>query len=147
MNPLLIGPIFELFKKGLDAVWPDPATKADAQLKLLVQLQSADQAELNAAIAQLQQQAAVVLAEAAGESWLQRNWRPILMLVVVAIVANNYLVAPYLRAMFGAAAMPTLDLPERLWDLMTLGVGGYVAGRSVEKSIKNWRTPTDGGAP
>ena len=39
--------------------------------------------------------------------------------------------------MFGSAL--TLDLPERLWDLMTLGVGGYVGGRTIEKGIKSWQ--------
>jgi hypothetical protein len=73
----------------------------------------------------------VVLAESAGESWLQRNWRPLLMLIIAAIVANNYLLAPYLSAMFDAGL--ELALPDRLWDLMTLGVGGYIAGRSIEK--------------
>lgn len=139
MNPLLIGPLFEVVKKGLDAIWPDPATKAEAQRKLLEQMQIGENAELNAAIAQLQEQAKVVLAEAQGESWLQRNWRPVLMLTIVLIVANNYLIAPYLRALFGASSIPILDLPDRLWDLMTLGVGGYVAGRSVEKGLRIWK--------
>ncbi|WP_197053315.1 3TM-type holin [Litchfieldella xinjiangensis] len=79
----------------------------------------------------IEAQASVITAEANGESYLQRNWRPILMLVITAIVANNYIIAPYLGAMFGSAL--TLDLPERLWDLMTLGVGGYIGGRTIEK--------------
>ena len=53
------------------------------------------------------------------------------MTVIVAIVANNYLLAPYLDAMFGAGLQ--LELPEQLWNLMTMGVGGYIAGRSGEK--------------
>ena len=77
----------------------------------------------------------IILAEAGGESWAQRNWRPVLMLVIVAIVANNYLIAPYLGAMFGVGLM--LDLPESLWDLMTLGVGGYIGARTVEKVSNN----------
>lgn len=81
---------------------------------------------------------AIILAEAQGESWLQRNWRPLLMLVIIVIIANNYLVAPYLGAMFGVGL--TLPLPSALWDLMTLGVGGYVAGRSVEKGIRSWQS-------
>lgn len=81
----------------------------------------------------------IVRGEVQSESWLQRNWRPILMLTIVLIVANNYLVAPYLRAMFGAGSVPVLELPERLWDLMTLGVGGYVGGRTVEKVAAIWR--------
>lgn len=79
----------------------------------------------------------VVLAEATGESWLQRNWRPILMLVIVAIVGNNYLVAPYLGAMFGVGL--TLPLPQSLWDLMTLGVGGYIAGQTAERGLATWQ--------
>jgi len=80
----------------------------------------------------------IVKTEALGHSWLQRNWRPVLMLVIVAIVANNYLVAPYAQAMFGIGL--ALDLPERLWDLMTLGVGGYVVGRTVERGVDLWRS-------
>lgn len=79
----------------------------------------------------------VVLAEANGESWLQRNWRPLLMLVIVAIVGNNYLVAPYLGAMFGVGL--TLPLPQSLWDLMTLGVGGYIAGQTAERGLATWQ--------
>ncbi|WP_110642476.1 3TM-type holin [Salinicola sp. CPA57] len=79
----------------------------------------------------------VVLAEANGESWLQRNWRPLLMLVIVAIVGNNYLLAPYLGAMFGVSL--TLPLPQSLWDLMTLGVGGYIAGQTAERGLATWQ--------
>ncbi|MEC8919199.1 MAG: 3TM-type holin [Pseudomonadota bacterium] len=79
----------------------------------------------------------VVLAEANGESWLQRNWRPLLMLVIVAIVGNNYLLAPYLGAMFGVGL--TLPLPQSLWDLMTLGVGGYIAGQTAERGLATWQ--------
>lgn len=86
----------------------------------------------------LKSQMQVVLAEAAGESWLQRNWRPILMLTIVAIVANNYLIAPYLSAMFGVGL--TLPLPEALWNLMTLGVGGYIAGQTAERGISSWQS-------
>lgn len=87
---------------------------------------------------QIEAQAQIIAAETQGRSWLQRNWRPILMLVVVAIVANNYLLFPYLRLLF-PGYVHMLDLPERLWDLMTLGVGGYIAGRSVEKGIEAWK--------
>ena len=41
-------------------------------------------------------QSAVIIAEAQGESWLQRNWRPSLMVVFGFIIANNYIIAPYL---------------------------------------------------
>lgn len=76
-------------------------------------------------------QANIIVAEAQGESWLQRNWRPILMLVIVAIVANNFLVVPILQ-LFGLESV-VLELPDQLYTLMTVGVGGYIAGRSGEK--------------
>lgn len=34
---------------------------------------------------------------------------------------------------------PPADIPPDMWDLLKLGVGGYVVGRSAEKSIKTWK--------
>jgi len=82
-------------------------------------------------------QAEVVLAESRG-SWMQRSWRPILMLSIVAIIVNNYILFPYF-SLFGLPAT-MLQLPEKLWSLMMIGVGGYVIGRSGEKIAKTkWR--------
>ena len=78
--------------------------------------------------------ASIVKAEAAGESWLQRNWRPILMLTIVSIIFNNYVLAPYLSLFTDKVTI--LDLPGGLWALLNVGVGGYVAGRSGEKIAK-----------
>jgi len=76
----------------------------------------------------------IVKAEAAGESWLQRNWRPILMLTIVSIIFNNYVLAPYLSLFTDKVAI--LDLPGGVWALLNVGGGGYVAGRSGEKIAK-----------
>ena len=122
----ITGPLFGVIDKAV-------ADKDEAnRLKQEIQSQLID-SENSIVKAQMQ----IILAEAQGESWLQRNWRPLLMLVIIAIVANNYLIAPYLGAMFGVGL--TLPLPDALWDLMTLGVGGYVASRGVEKSIQGWQ--------
>jgi hypothetical protein len=59
------------------------------------------------------------------------------MLVFVAIVANNYLLYPYV-SLFWAAA-PMLELPPDLWDLIKIGLGGYVVGRSAEKVATNYK--------
>ena len=76
----------------------------------------------------------IVLAEAKSEHWLTANWRPLLMLVIIAIVAWNYLVVGIATTM-GLPVMP-LELPDQLWNLLTIGVGGYVIGRSGEKIVK-----------
>lgn len=117
------GPVFEVIDQAVTDKDQANRLKAELQRRLIDQQDATLQARMK-----------VILAEAGGESWAQRNWRPVLMLVIVAIVANNYLLAPYLGAVFGTGL--SLELPERLWDLMTLGVGGYIAGRSVEKTAE-----------
>lgn len=76
-------------------------------------------------------QAKIIIAEAQGKSWIQRNWRPLLMVTIVTIIANNYLLAPYLS--IWTDKVKVLELPERLWGLMEIGVGGYIASRGLEK--------------
>lgn len=63
----------------------------------------------------------IITAEAKGQSWLQRMWRPITMMTfLVLVVADS----------FGLLATP---LADEAWTLLQIGLGGYVAGRSVEK--------------
>ena len=76
----------------------------------------------------------IVKSEASGESWLQRNWRPILMLTIVFIIFNNYVMVPYLSLFTDKVVV--LELPGGLWALLNVGVGGYVVGRSGEKIAK-----------
>ena len=70
----------------------------------------------------------VVRAEAKGESWLQRNWRPIGMLTLLALIVSYF---------YGFTA-PNIDAPlvERLLYIFQYGLTGYVAGRSGEKIAK-----------
>lgn len=73
----------------------------------------------------------IIVAEAQSDSWLASNWRPILMLSFTAIIVNNYILSPYLQAMFDFGMM--LEIPADMWSLLKIGVGGYVVGRSGEK--------------
>ncbi len=68
----------------------------------------------------------VLEAEVKGDSWLQRNWRPILMMVCIFIIFNNYVLAPYFN-------VPMTVLDENIWNLINIGIGGYITGRSLEK--------------
>lgn len=85
----------------------------------------------------------IVLAEAKSESWLASSWRPILMLIITAIIGWNFLFAPLIELavqLFTGNMIPlTIDLPDQLWSLLMIGVGGYVGGRSLEKVAKNVR--------
>lgn len=71
-------------------------------------------------------QADVVKSEVQSTSWMARNWRPVLMLTFTYIVAHNFIIVP----LFGITAVA---IPQDMWDLLKLGITGYVAGRSLEK--------------
>jgi hypothetical protein len=78
----------------------------------------------------LESKSAIVQSETKGESWLQRNWRPMLMCMCMFIIFSNYVLVPFFNI-----TPPVLD--AHIWNLMELGVGGYVCGRSLEKITEN----------
>ncbi|NDG52013.1 MAG: hypothetical protein EBY39_03155 [Flavobacteriia bacterium] len=75
-------------------------------------------------------QTEIIVAEAQG-NWLQRSWRPILMLAFGFIVIYVKFVAP----LFG---LPIPELENEFWNLLQIGIGGYVIGRTGEKMIKEY---------
>lgn len=106
-----------------DRIFPDP----EQELKR-IELQQALQAAVLERTSEIERAAAdVVKAEAQGQSWLQRTWRPITMLVFVGLIVARWL---------GWSA-PNLGEAEvlKLWDIVEIGLGGYVIGRSAEKIL------------
>ena len=79
----------------------------------------------------IQSKAQIITAEAKSEHFLTSTWRPITMLVFTFIIANNYILVPYFQA-FGFD-IPTLQISDKMWNLLSIGLGGYVVGRSAEK--------------
>ncbi len=63
-----------------------------------------------------------VLVEEARGNWLQRSWRPLVMLTFAFII---------LIGIF--TDLPLLADTSRFWDLLEIGLGGYLIGRSGEK--------------
>ena len=110
----------------------DEANKLKAQMVAV--FQNADLTKFQVLI---KAQAGIITAEANGHSWLQRNWRPLLMLIFMIIISNNYIIHPYL-ALFTDKSI-ALDIPENMWALLKIGVGGYVVGRSGETITKLWK--------
>ena len=101
-----------------------------AQIKAQIQVKSMeiDHSEF---VTEITEQSKVIQAEATGTGWLQRNWRPGIMTLFGLIILNNYILNPWLSAMFDINIM--MDIPPEMWALLKLGIGGYIAGRSVEK--------------
>ena len=112
--------------KVLDIV-DDVVEDKDAANKLNFQIQKQ---LLESKGTELEAQAKIVLAEAQG-SWLQRNWRPMLMVTFAGLVVAHW---------FGFTAE---NIPESvqnsLLNIVMVGVGGYVAGRSAEKVADKWK--------
>ena len=125
--PAVLAAVSPLLSKVIDRAIPDKNKANEIKAEIQTQLLTLETTELKAA-------ENIIVAEAKGGSWLQRNWRPILMLTIVAIVANNSILFPYIQLFGGQAVM--LELPEKLYTLMTVGVGGYIVGRSGEKIAK-----------
>ena len=73
----------------------------------------------------ISEQAAAIREEARG-NWLQRSWRPIVMLVFTVLV----LAGPYLH-------LPILSDTSRFWDLLEIGLGGYIIGRGSEQLVSS----------
>lgn len=99
---------------------PDPEAQARVQ------------AEINSAMlvnaSKLEEaSASIIQTESKGESWLQRNWRPVTMMTFLALISARWL----------GFSPPGMSEAEVLaaWNLMELGLGGYVIGRSAEKAL------------
>jgi hypothetical protein len=76
-------------------------------------------------------QSKIINSEAQSSNWIASSWRPIVMLTFTGLVVARYLG-------FDAPNMTPQD-HENLWTLIQIGLGGYVVGRSVEKTVKTWK--------
>jgi len=73
----------------------------------------------------MESQAKVITSEANGQSWLQRNWRPMMMVVFGFIVVSYF---------FGFVGQNIdKEIVKELFNLIKIGIGGYIVGRSAEK--------------
>ena len=75
--------------------------------------------------------AGIVKAEAQSTSWLTRSWRPITMLSFLGLVFSWW---------FGYTPPNVTEAQiSDVFDLIKLGLGGYVIGRSGEKIVKEYK--------
>ena len=113
----LIRPVAELFTKGLDIV-DDLVPDKDLAAKLKKELnQRMMDIAHNEFVSLLKAQSDIITAEAKGDSWLQRNWRPVTMISFVFIIVNNYILAPYIGLLAGPEYKIMLEIPPDMWGL------------------------------
>ena len=92
--------------------------------------QNIQQQLLSGQLKELEAQAQIITAEAKG-GWLQRNWRPLFMLTFAGLVVAHW---------FGFTAP---NIPESvqnsLLNIVLVGMGGYIVGRSGEKIMDKYK--------
>ena len=80
--------------------------------------------------------ASVVMAEVQSEHWLTRSWRPLLMVILMGFLILAGLILP-LADLAAGRTLPFEPrwqmLPSGFWDFLSIGMGGYIGGRSLEK--------------
>ena len=118
MIQALIPALAPILGKILDKAIPDKDAREKAQAAALSQLLE-HQHEIEQVAGQ------IVRTEAASSHWLAANWRPLTMLTFTGLIVARW---------FGFAA-PELSEAEylALWDIVEIGLGGYIVGRSAEK--------------
>ncbi len=119
LGPVISG-IFSVIDKAVED--KDQAAAIKARLQEMV---------LTGQMREIEEAAANIRAEATGDSWLQRSWRPLTMLTFVSLIVAKWL---------GFTAPGVTEAVElALFEIIKVGLGGYVIGRSVEKGIKVWK--------
>jgi hypothetical protein len=116
------GSVVKDLMSGLDKLFTSKEEKIIAE-NAIKQILVQKQLELE------KMQTEIIVTEAKG-NWLQRSWRPILMLAFGFIVIYVKFLAPLFDF-----RIPELE--NEFWNLLQLGIGGYVVGRSAEKISKN----------
>jgi len=82
---------------------------------------------------ELEAQRDIIVAEAQGESWLQRSWRPITMLSFLVLLFIYWLgLAP-------EYVVQSEQAMNQVFQLLQIGIGGYIVGRSGEKIMQNYK--------
>lgn len=121
MSSLLIGSIVSSVGQIADDLFTSDKERLDAENELLrIGLgYAAIEADTKKVAAE------IIKTEAASESWLASNWRPVVMVTFASLIVARW---------FGWSA-PNLSEAEylKLWSIVEFGLGGYVVGRSAEK--------------
>lgn len=133
--------ILNVGSKILDKVIPDPAQKAEANLKLQQLAQQGDMAELNRSFD-------AIIAEAqSSDKWTSRA-RPSFMYVMYLMILSSipfgvlFAFRPDIAGHITEGLGAWLGaIPDSMWALFGAGYVGYSASRSYDKGmeVKHWK--------
>lgn len=123
----------KLLDDAINKIWPDPAAKASAEATLM-------KANADAALAAMQQQMSVMLAEAnSTDKWTSRA-RPSFLYVMYALMLSSipfaviWAINPNIGTNMATGMKYWLGaIPDNMWTTFQFIGGGYMVGRSIEK--------------
>jgi hypothetical protein len=125
----IIATILSTVAPVLQKLIPDPDQRNRVQLELQQAL-AAQQAALVEAAKD------VMVADAQSESWLTRNARPCVVFWALGCMTWIVAIAPVfglVEATLGALKA----VPDNLWNVMLVGIGGYTLARGIENGARS----------
>jgi hypothetical protein len=121
--PVVFSALFSTIGSFFTGMFQYKGAQAETVQKALETLRSIDATDAQATTA-----AAQALTQG---SWLERNWRPWFMLLCMAIVIAFF---------FGYTPQhindPMSPMMREIWDLLKIGLMGYLPLRSVDKLVQ-----------
>ena len=133
-----IAALLPMLGSVFDRLVPDPATAADAKVKVMEMTQRGELAQLDADLKMATGQVEVNRVEAAHQTLFVAGWRPAIGWTCAAAFAFKFVVGPSAVVLMAMLGQP-IDLPEFDFTEMStillgmLGLGGL---RTVEKIKK-----------
>jgi hypothetical protein len=131
--PVIVSAVSALVKGPLSTILDRHISDLELRRRLGAELER----ELVAGLAtETEQAASVIIAETRSEGWLSRNWRPLLMLCLLGLLLVVGLLIPFAEFLAGRpiAYQPRWQaLAPEFWNFLSIGMGGYIGGRSLEK--------------
>lgn len=134
MNPLLLGGIFDIGKRLIDRLIPDPTEKAKAELELFAMHQAGELKELEVSMS------AIVMEAKSADPWTSRA-RPSFLYVMYAMILFSipmgflFAFKPEVAADVTTGVKDWLEaIPAEMWALFGTGYLGYVTNRSQDKA-------------
>lgn len=135
MVPLLAGGelLVNLLRGPLTKVVESYVSDLELRRKIEADL---EQALLAAAVKGQELGAGIVSEEIRSEHLLTWAWRPVLMLTFTSFLLVTGMVLP-IADMIAGHVLPYeprwASLPPGFWDFLSIGMGGYIGGRTLEK--------------
>ena len=114
----------------LDKFVPDANARLQVKAELLGAIETAVVAKRD-----------VLMTEMRGESWVQRNWRPLcgwaVTSILIFLLLSNYVLRPYVWFFWGVA-LPDIPIGKDLFELAVFCLGGYIATLDSVERIVRW---------